>query len=142
MAREVRLRVFKDPWSSTTHFAGFWLALGATGVLVARAAGDLPRTTGVAIYGASLIGLFLASSFYHFLDLGPRGNRWLKRLDHSAIFFLIAGTAVPTLLLVMEGSGRLRGAGARARARRRGSACSRSSGSIAPAGSACASTWA
>jgi hemolysin III len=107
MATEVRLRVFKDPWSSTTHFAGFWLALGATGVLVARAAGDLPRTAGVAIYGASLIGLFLASSCYHFLDLGPRGNRWLKRLDHSAIFFLIAGTAVPTLLLVMEGSGRL-----------------------------------
>ncbi len=53
------------------------------------------------------MALFLASSFYHFLDLGPRGNRWLKRLDHSAIFFLIAGTAVPTLLLVSEGSGRL-----------------------------------
>jgi len=53
------------------------------------------------------VALFLASSFYHFLDLGPRGNRWLKRLDHSAIFFLIAGTAVPTLLLVLQGSGRL-----------------------------------
>jgi hemolysin III len=107
MATEVRLRVFKDPWSSTTHFAGFWLALVAATVLVARATGDLPRTAGMAIYGASLVGLFLASSFYHFLDLGPRGNRWLRRLDHSAIFFLIAGTAVPTLLLVMEGSGRL-----------------------------------
>jgi len=107
MTPEIRLRVFKDPWSSTTHFAGFWLALGAAAVLVSRAAGDLPRTTGMAIYGASLVALFLASSFYHFLDLGPRGNRWLKRLDHSAIFFLIAGTAVPTLLLVLQGNGRL-----------------------------------
>jgi len=107
MKLDVRGRVFKDPVSSTTHFAGFWLALGATAVLVSRAAGDAPRTAGMAIYGASLVGLFLASSFYHFLDLGPRGNRWLRRLDHSAIFFLIAGTAVPTLLLVLEGGGRL-----------------------------------
>ena len=122
MTPDVRLRVFKDPWSSTTHFAGFWLALAAAALLVSRAAGDLPRTTGMAIYGASLVALFLASSFYHFLDLGPRGNRWLKRLDHSAIFFLIAGTAVPTLLLVLAGQRTPAGAGARARARRRGSA--------------------
>jgi hemolysin III len=107
MAIEVRVGVFKDPVSSTTHFAGFWLALGAAALLVWRAAGDPPRTAGMAIYGASLVALFLASSFYHFFDLGPRGNRWLRRLDHSAIFFLIAGTAVPTLLLVLEGDGRL-----------------------------------
>jgi hemolysin III len=104
-----RWRTFKDPWSSTTHFAGFWLALLAAAPLVSRAAGDgdLARTAGIAIYSASLVGLFLASSVYHFLDLGPRGNRWLRRLDHSAIFFLIAGTAVPTLSFVFEGSGRL-----------------------------------
>ncbi len=107
MKFDVRARVFKDPVSSSTHFAGFWLALAATALLVSRAAGDAPRTTGMAIYGASLVSLFLASSFYHFLDLGPRGNRWLRRLDHSAIFFLIAGTAVPTLFLVQDGSGRL-----------------------------------
>jgi hemolysin III len=107
MAIEVRVRLFKDPVSSSTHFAGFWLALGAAALLVWRAAGDMPRTAGMAIYGTTLVGLFLASSVYHFLDLGPRGNRWLQRLDHSAIFFLIAGTAVPTLLLVFEGSGRL-----------------------------------
>lgn len=107
MAIEVRVRLFKDPVSSTTHFAGFWLALGAAAVLMGRAVGDPPRTLGMAIYGASLVGLFLASSVYHFFDLGPRGNRWLRRADHSAIFFLIAGTAVPTLLLVQVGDGRL-----------------------------------
>jgi len=103
----LRSRIFKDPMSATTHFAGFWLALAATALLLTRAAGDAPRTAGMAIYCASLLGLFLASSFYHFLDLGPRGNRWLRRLDHSAIFFLIAGTAVPTLLLVQQGGGRV-----------------------------------
>jgi hemolysin III len=107
MQSEPRWRTFKEPWSSTTHFAGFWLALLASAALVSRAGGDAPRTAGMAIYSASLVGLFFASSVYHFLDLGPRGNRWLKRLDHSAIFFLIAGTAVPTLLFVLEGSGRL-----------------------------------
>lgn len=107
MKLDVRRRTFKDPVSSSTHFAGFWLALGASLLLVARAAGDAPRTAGMAIYGISLVGLFLASSFYHFFDLGPRGNRWLRRLDHSAIFFLIAGTAVPTLLLVQVGGARL-----------------------------------
>jgi hemolysin III len=107
MSRFPRVRLFKDPVSASTHFVGFWLALVAAVSLMARAAGDEPRETGMAIYGASLVALFLASSLYHFFDFGPRGNRWLRRLDHSAIFFLIAGTAVPTLLLVLDGTGRL-----------------------------------
>jgi hemolysin III len=107
MRFELRRWIFKDPISATTHFAGFWLALAAVALLLSRAAGDAPRLAGMAIYGASLVGLFLASSLYHFWDLGPRGNRGLRRLDHSAIFFLIAGTAVPALFLVQAGSGRL-----------------------------------
>jgi hemolysin III len=107
MSAQAPWRTFKDPWSSTTHFAGFWLALLASVALVSRAAGDGTRTAGMAVYSATLVGLFFASSVYHFLDLGPRGNRWLRRLDHSAIFFLIAGTSVPTLLFLFEGSGRL-----------------------------------
>ena len=107
MSTQARWRTFKDPWSSTTHFAGFWLSLLASVALVARAAGDGPRTAGMAIYSASLVALFFASSVYHFLDLGPRGNRWLRRLDHCAIYFLIAGTAVPTLLFLFDGSGRV-----------------------------------
>ncbi len=107
MPTEVRFRIFKDPVSSWTHFIGFWLALAAAAALVWRVADDGPKATGMAIYGGTLVTLFLASSLYHWLDIGERGNRWLRRLDHSAIFLLIAGTYVPPLLLLLDGTWRI-----------------------------------
>jgi predicted membrane channel-forming protein YqfA (hemolysin III family) len=104
MTSELRLRIFKDPVSAATHFAGFLLALGATATLVALAGPERPRVAAMAIYGATLVTLFGASSLYHFLDLGERGNRWLRRLDHAAIFLLIAGTYVPPLSLLLDGA--------------------------------------
>jgi hemolysin III len=105
--REVRFRTFKDPASSWTHFVGFWVALAAAVALVWRVADDGPKAAGMAVYGATLVALFLASSLYHWLDIGERGNRWLRRLDHSAIFLLIAGTYVPPLLHLLDGTWRL-----------------------------------
>ena len=61
----------------------------------------------MAVYGGTLVTLFLASSLYHWLDIGERGNRWLRRLDHSAIFLLIAGTYVPPLLHLLDGAWRI-----------------------------------
>ena len=95
MSTEGRFRIFKDPVSSWTHFIGLWLALVAVTALVWRVADDGPKAASMAIYGATLVTLFLASSLYHWLDIGERGNRWLQRLDHSAVFLLIAGTYVP-----------------------------------------------
>jgi hemolysin III len=93
--------------SSWTHFIGFWLALAAATALVWRVADDGPKATGMAIYGGTLVALFLASSLYHWLDVGERGNRWLRRLDHAAIFLLIAGTYVPPLLHLLDGTWRI-----------------------------------
>lgn len=107
MPAEFRIRIFKDPVSSWTHFIGFWLALLATGVLVWRVADDGPKAAGMAAYGATLVALFLASSLYHWFDIGERGNRWLKRLDHAAIFLLIGGTYVPALLHLLDGAWRI-----------------------------------
>lgn len=107
MSIEVRLRIFKDPVSSWTHFVGFLAALVAAVFLVWRASYDAPKATGMAIYGGTLVLLFLASSLYHFFDIGARGNRWLRRLDHAAIFMLIAGTYVPPLLHLLGGSWRI-----------------------------------
>jgi hemolysin III len=106
MPTPFHVRVFKDPVSSSLHFIGFWLALAATAALVWRVADDGPKATGMAIYGATLIMLFLASSLYHWFDIGPRGNRWLRRVDHTAIFMLIAGTYVPPLMLLLDGTWR------------------------------------
>ena len=107
MAIEVRFRIFKDPISSWTHFLGFLAAIVAATVLVWRAGHDGTKATSMAIYGGTLVTLFLASSLYHFLDIGKRGNRWLKRLDHAAIFLLIAGTYVPPLLHLLDGTWRI-----------------------------------
>ncbi len=107
MPTRFRIRIFKDPVSAWTHFIGFWIALVAASTLVWEVADDRTKTIGMAIYGATLVLLFLASSLYHWFDIGERGNRWLRRLDHSAIFLLIAGTYVPPLLLLLEGTWRV-----------------------------------
>jgi hemolysin III len=106
MSPPLRVRIFKDPASSWSHFIGLWLALAATAALIWRVADDGPKAIGMAVYGASLIMLFLASSLYHWFDLGVRGNRWLRRVDHAAIFLLIAGTIVPPLVLLLDGTWR------------------------------------
>ena len=97
----------KDPWSAVTHFAGFLAAVVGLVVLLAMSAGDPAKLVGIGIYGSSLALLFAASSAFHFLDVGPRGNRWLRRLDHAAIFLLIAGSYVPPLLHLLEGAWRV-----------------------------------
>ncbi len=97
----------KDPWSAATHFAGFLAALVGLVFLVVLSRHDAPKVTAMALYGGSLVALFLASSLYHFLDLGHRGNRWLKRLDHSAIFLLIAGSYMPPIFHLLDGTMRI-----------------------------------
>ena len=57
----------------------------------------------LSIYGASLIVLYLSSALYHTLPLGERGLRRMQRLDHSAIYVLIAGTYVPVCLVSLRG---------------------------------------
>ena len=102
-----RIGLFKEPVSALTHFAGFVAALAGLGFLLFSSRENGPKQAAVAIYGVSLAVLFLSSSVYHFLDLGERGNRWLRRLDHGAIFLLIAGTYVPALTLLLGGTWRV-----------------------------------
>ena len=62
-------------------------------------------TVAVAIYAASLSALFGVSALYHRINWQrPEVRRWMRRLDHTMIFLLIAGTITPFALLVMEGA--------------------------------------
>ena len=56
-----------------------------------------------AIYGATLITLFAASSSYHRLGRTPRWQRILRRADHASIFLLIAGSYTPIALVAIGG---------------------------------------
>lgn len=102
-----KLRFNKDPVSWITHFAGFLAAVAGTAYLVGWSLDEPAKLTAMAIYGGSLIVLFLASTAYHFFDLGDRGNRELQRLDHIGIYFLIAGSYLPPVMHLLDGRFRI-----------------------------------
>ena len=90
--------------NSVTHGIGLLLAVTALVVLVVGAVqvGDPWRIVSFSIYGSSLISLYLASTLYHSVP-GARAKKWLRRCDHAAIFFLIAGTYTPIMLVTLRG---------------------------------------
>ena len=61
--------------------------------------GDPWKIVGMAIFGASLLALFVASTLHHAIDGSPRVNTILRTLDYDAVFFLIAGSATPLVLV-------------------------------------------
>ncbi len=99
-------KIWKDPASALTHFFGFIAALFGLAYLLNACPPDTPKIVAFSVYGISLCILFFASATYHFFDLGERGNLWLRRGDHSAIFLLIGGSYVPVFMHYLEGSWR------------------------------------
>jgi len=88
-----------------THGAGLGLAVAGTAFLIAHAVTlkDALRVVSYSIFGASMIFLYLASSLYHSL-WHPRVKKIMRRLDHGAIFFAIAGTYTPIFLVTLKGA--------------------------------------
>ena len=84
------------------HQYAFFVALVLGVALVALAPDGRPRVA-AAIYAASVIGLLGTSALYHRRDWADRARMWMRRLDHSMIFVLIAGTYTPFALLVLHG---------------------------------------
>jgi hemolysin III len=76
--------------------ATLWLVLGA------HAPGDPWRVVGAAIFGLGALTMFVTSALYH-LVRRPDAKAVLRRLDHSAIYFLIAATYTPFTLGVIGG---------------------------------------
>jgi hemolysin III len=69
------------------------------GTLLVTEAHGARQITAVAIYAATVTGLFGTSALYHRGNWGPLASRWLQRLDHAMIFLLIAGTGTAAFLL-------------------------------------------
>jgi hemolysin III len=88
-----------------SHEIAAWLALGAAVTLALVAPAGRSRLSAV-VYGASLFSLFAVSALYHRPHWAPRARLWMRRLDHSAIFLLIAGTYTPFCLLLGGATGR------------------------------------
>jgi hemolysin III len=90
---------------SVTHGLGAALSVVGLVLLVVRAvrADDPWRVVSFAIFGATMILLYVSSTLYHALR-PPRARRVFKILDHSAIYLLIAGTYTPFLLVSLRGA--------------------------------------
>jgi hemolysin III len=86
-----------------SHEYAFFVSLILGAGLIWLAQGTEARLA-VAIYAVSLSALFGVSALYHRVDWKrPESRKRMRRLDHTMIFFLIAGTITPFALLVMDG---------------------------------------
>ena len=87
-----------------SHQWAFFVSV-VIGALLVLFAPDGEARLAAAIYAVSVAGLFGASALYHRVNWSSLGaRRWMRRLDHSMIFVLIAGTYTPFALLVLQGT--------------------------------------
>ena len=87
------------------HAATFPLAVVAGIVLIVLSPTATARA-GAVVFTVSATLLFGVSAVYHRGNWSPRWHAWLRRLDHSSIFLLIAGTYTPFTLLLLSGPAR------------------------------------
>jgi hemolysin III len=92
-----------ERFNGLTHLSGAFLALAGAVVLIVIGAlkGDAWRVVSFSIYGATLFFLYFSSTLYH----STRGHAKdvFRKLDHAAIYLLIAGTYTPFTLVTLNG---------------------------------------
>ena len=94
----------EELFHSVTHGIGAVLAAVGAGYLLLQAvsAGDPWRIVSFAIYGTTMVALYTISTLYHGVTTAGLKSR-LRLMDHSAIYFFIAGSYTPFLLLRLWG---------------------------------------
>jgi hemolysin III len=99
-----RWSIAEEAAHAVSHGAGTLLAIVGLTILVAVAArrGTAREVTTVAIFGSTLVLLYLASTLYHAIP-ARRAKPLLRRLDHAAIYLAIAGTYTPFALGPLRG---------------------------------------
>jgi hemolysin III len=96
-------RLVKPRLRGVSHQWAFFVSCAIGSALVVAAPAGTPRLAAT-IYAISVAVLFGVSALYHRITwVSVPARRWMRRLDHSAIFVLIAGTYTPFALLVLDG---------------------------------------
>jgi hemolysin III len=86
-----------------SHQYAFFVSIGCGVGLILAASGGRARLAAT-IYALAVSALLGTSALYHRVTWRPSARRWMRRLDHSMIFVLIAGTYTPVALLALKGS--------------------------------------
>ena len=90
--------------NTLTHGVGLVGSIGALVYMVYQAAvhGDAWHVTACAVFGATLVLMYSASTIYHGLR-NPKWKSWLRVVDHQSIYLLIAGSYTPWVLVTLRG---------------------------------------
>lgn len=93
-----------ERFNSITHLIGAAFSVAGTSVLVTLATvqGDLKKIVATSVYGAMLVLLYTTSTLYH--SMQGRAKKIFQKLDHIAIYLLIAGTYTPFTLITLRGA--------------------------------------
>jgi hemolysin III len=97
------LKKLREPVNSLTHWCGAILASIGLIALLIVGWGTPAKIISVMIYGASLIFLFSASATYHMVHVKEKALEIFRKIDHAAIYFLIAGTYTPFCVNAFSG---------------------------------------
>ena len=94
----------REPINSLTHLAGLLLSVAGMILLLARALEEPTAAglTGALVFSLGLIGLYSASTVYHWAKASPPVIARLRTLDHIMIYILIAATYTPICLLALN----------------------------------------
>lgn len=103
LAEVYHLPGFYEPFGAMSHLFGALLFAVLGVALIRRGWGNLARVVSLGIYAFSCVFLMSMSGVYHMMVRGGAASEVMARLDHSAIFVLIAGTFTPTHIILFRG---------------------------------------
>lgn len=103
-SKDGSVHVTDERINTISHLAASCFALLGAALLISQAGveGDPWKIVGVSIYGLSLMSLFVFSTLHHGLDASPRVNELFRTLDYDSVFFLIAGSMTPLVLVLFR----------------------------------------
>ncbi len=105
-SRVMSIAGFSDPVSSLSHLAGAAVFALLAVVLLRRGRGEAGRMVSLSVFAFSCVLMLSLSGVYHLLAPDTAGREVLRRLDHAAIFVLIAGSFTPVHAILFRGAWR------------------------------------
>jgi hemolysin III len=99
----IRIGKMENPVRGLMHGSAAVLAVAGLVSMLRRGSGDSLRIWAASVFGITMISVYLVSSLYHSIPWSDAWKERMQRIDHSAIYLLIAGTITPFALSVTAG---------------------------------------